>query len=108
SFEANVRRLRTKPEDVMPWKVNGERWHLGDKGFPPGQKVRWERPVLSRLLDLVRRGAAGGAAEVEGRERVKLVTAGGGGGWAGRGASGGRRSRPGWRGASSARRGSST
>ena len=22
----------------MPWKINGERWHLGEKGFPPGKK----------------------------------------------------------------------
>jgi enterochelin esterase family protein len=35
SFAAAVKRMQTKPEDVMPWKVNGERWHLGEKGFPP-------------------------------------------------------------------------
>ena len=38
----------------MPWKVNGERWHLGEKGFPPGQQVHWDRAILPRLLDLVR------------------------------------------------------
>jgi excinuclease ABC subunit A len=38
----------------MPWKVNGERWHLGEKGFPPGRKVQWDRQLLPRLLDLVR------------------------------------------------------
>jgi excinuclease ABC subunit A len=54
SFHNNLKRLRTKPEDVMPWKINGERWHLGDKGFPPGKKVRWERSLLTRLLQLVR------------------------------------------------------
>ena len=40
SFQHNLQRMQTKPEDVMPWKVNGQRWHLGDKGFPPGKKVR--------------------------------------------------------------------
>jgi excinuclease ABC subunit A len=54
SFHANLKRLRTKPEDVMPWKINGERWHLGDKGFPPGKTVRWDRSLLTRLLQLVR------------------------------------------------------
>jgi excinuclease ABC subunit A len=54
SFEEGMRRLRTKPEDVMPWKVNGERWHLGEKGFPVGQKVRWDHALLPRLLELVR------------------------------------------------------
>jgi excinuclease ABC subunit A len=54
SFQQNLQRLRTKPEDVMPWKLNGQRWHLSEKGFPPGRKVRWERGLLPRLLDLVR------------------------------------------------------
>jgi excinuclease ABC subunit A len=54
SFHQNVQRLRTKPEDLMPWKLNGERWHLGDKGYPPGQKVLWDRTLLPRLLDLIR------------------------------------------------------
>ncbi|HZV06464.1 MAG TPA: excinuclease ABC subunit UvrA [Gemmataceae bacterium] len=54
SFHKNLKRLRTKPEDVMPWKINGERWHLGEKGFPPGQKPRWDRALLQRLLELVR------------------------------------------------------
>jgi excinuclease ABC subunit A len=54
AFQKNLVRMRTKPEDVMPWKLNGERWHLGEKGFPPGQKVRWDHTLLSRLLDLAR------------------------------------------------------
>jgi excinuclease ABC subunit A len=54
AFQQNLRRLTTKPEDVMPWKVNGQRWHLSEKGFPAGQKVRWDRALLPRLLDLVR------------------------------------------------------
>ncbi len=54
SFQQNLVRFRTKPEDVMPWKVNGQRWHLSDKGFPVGKKVQWDRSILPRLLDLVR------------------------------------------------------
>ncbi|MFO0927445.1 MAG: ATP-binding cassette domain-containing protein [Gemmataceae bacterium] len=53
SFFATVKRMNTKPEDVMPWKLNGQRWHLGDKGFPPGRPVRWDRQTLARLLTLV-------------------------------------------------------
>jgi excinuclease ABC subunit A len=53
SFQANLKRMQTSPEDVMPWKVNGQRWHLGDKGFPPGQKVRWDRRLLPRLLEII-------------------------------------------------------
>jgi excinuclease ABC subunit A len=54
SFEANLQRLRTRPEDVMPWKLNGQAWHLGEKGFPPGKKLQWDRALLPRLLELVR------------------------------------------------------
>ncbi|HEV3204676.1 MAG TPA: excinuclease ABC subunit UvrA [Gemmataceae bacterium] len=54
AFQQNLKRLQTKPEDVMPWKVNGERWHLSDKGFPVGRKIQWDRALLPRLLALVR------------------------------------------------------
>jgi excinuclease ABC subunit A len=54
SFRANIKRAQTKPEDVMPWKLNGERWHMGDKGFPIGRRVLWDRTVLTRLLGIVR------------------------------------------------------
>src|SRR5436305_15313161 len=54
SFNANLKRMRTTPEDVMPWKINGERWHLGEKGFPPGKRVQWDRQLLPRLLALLK------------------------------------------------------
>ena len=54
SFSDNLQKMRLKPEDVMPWKVNGERWHLSDKGFPIGKKLRWDRGLLPRLLEIVR------------------------------------------------------
>ena len=54
SFSAQVRRMQTSVEDVMPWKQNGERWHLSDKGFPPGKGRKWDANLLPRLLDLFR------------------------------------------------------
>jgi excinuclease ABC subunit A len=54
AFGKQQTRLRTRPDDVMPWKVNGERWHLGEKGFPPSKKPNWDRALLPQLLDLVR------------------------------------------------------
>jgi excinuclease ABC subunit A len=54
SFSAGLKRIQTKPEDVMPWKINGERWHLGEKGFPVGRKLQWDRAILPRLLSIVR------------------------------------------------------
>ncbi|MBN9120664.1 MAG: ATP-binding cassette domain-containing protein, partial [Planctomycetes bacterium] len=41
-------------ENNMPWKRDGEKWHLGDKGFPPGQGAKWDRALLPRLVKLLR------------------------------------------------------
>jgi excinuclease ABC subunit A len=41
-------------EGNMPWKKDGEKWHLGDKGFPPGQGAKWDRALLPRLVKLLR------------------------------------------------------
>jgi excinuclease ABC subunit A len=54
AFHAVLKKQQTKPEDVMPWKINGQRWHLGEKGFPPGRKPRWDRALLPKLLDWLR------------------------------------------------------
>ncbi len=54
AFHDQLQRMNTRPEDVMPWKVAGERWHLGEKGFPAGKKLQWNRELLPRLLEIVR------------------------------------------------------
>jgi excinuclease ABC subunit A len=54
SFQQNLIKVQTRPEDVMPWKLNGQRWHLSDKGFPPGKQIAWDRALLSRVLELVK------------------------------------------------------
>jgi excinuclease ABC subunit A len=72
AFNENLRRMRLKPEDVMPWKLNGERWHLGDKGFAPGKKIQWERSLLTRLLNLVRDVEPGLQVEWNGRAAIRL------------------------------------
>jgi excinuclease ABC subunit A len=71
SYQANIVRLRTKPEDLMPWKINGEKWHLGDKGFPPGRKLLWERSLLPRLLELVREIEPG--LEIDWKQRAAIT-----------------------------------
>ncbi len=54
SFQQNLKRLEKKPDDSMPWKIAGERWHLSDKGFPPGKRIEWDRGLLTKLLNVVR------------------------------------------------------
>ena len=41
-------------EGNMPWKKDGEKWHLGEKGFPPGRGAKWDRTILPRLVKLLR------------------------------------------------------
>src|SRR5207245_2984414 len=81
-FQKNLQQLRTKPEDVMPWKINGERWHLGDKGFAPGKTVKWDRGLLPRMLDLVRGVAPEVEVEWDARDAIKLRVPGVGRAWA--------------------------
>ncbi|MCI0702551.1 MAG: excinuclease ABC subunit UvrA, partial [Planctomycetia bacterium] len=41
-------------EGNMPWRKDGEKWHLSDKGFPPGKPVKWDRAMLPKLVKLLR------------------------------------------------------
>jgi excinuclease ABC subunit A len=82
SFHKNLKRLRTKPEDVMPWKINGERWHLSEKGCPPGKKVRWDRSLLTRLLQLVREVEPGVEVRWDARDSIMLRVPGVNRAWA--------------------------
>ena len=52
-FQKFTERITTKPEDVMPWKVLGQKWHLSKKGFPPGKKTAWKPEVLEELLEML-------------------------------------------------------
>lgn len=81
AFHASLQRQRTKPEDVMPWKINGERWHLGDKGFPPGKKVLWDRALLPRVLALVREVEPKMQVEWDARDAIALRVPGLGKAW---------------------------
>ncbi len=46
--------VAAKIEAAMPWKIDGEKWHLGDKGFPPGKGRKWDKALLPKLLKLLR------------------------------------------------------
>jgi excinuclease ABC subunit A len=82
SFFANLKRMKTTPEDVMPWKINGERWHLSEKGFPPGRRVQWDRAILPRLLDVLREVAPGLTVTWDTRDSITLRVPGVSRAWA--------------------------
>lgn len=52
-FGKFVNRENAKPEDLMPWKKLGQKWHLTRKGFPPGKKVEWQPELLEDLFDVL-------------------------------------------------------
>ncbi len=59
-FHRFTDRVQQRPEDVMPWKVLGQKWHFARKGFPPGKKVQWEIELLEELCELLASIVPGG------------------------------------------------
>ncbi|MCC6493187.1 MAG: excinuclease ABC subunit UvrA [Pirellulales bacterium] len=68
-FGRFTQRIGQNPEDVMPWKVLGRKWHLSRKGFPPGKKILWPQETLEDLLELLESTASGAAARAESGKR---------------------------------------
>jgi excinuclease ABC subunit A len=59
-FQKSAERIGASPDDVMPWKVLGQKWHLSRKGFPPGKKTAWKPEVLEELLEMLADAVPGG------------------------------------------------
>jgi excinuclease ABC subunit A len=82
SFGNTLQRMNAKPEDVMPWKVNGEKWHLGEKGFPPGRKMYWDRAILPRVLEVFRKVEPGLEIAWDNRAHISVSVPGVSRAWA--------------------------
>lgn len=52
-FRRFTDKVAERPEDYMPWKKLGQKWHFMRKGFPPGKRIRWDAEVLEELCDLL-------------------------------------------------------
>ncbi|QDU90988.1 UvrABC system protein A [Pirellulimonas nuda] len=59
-FHKLTTRVAQNPEDVMPWKVLGRKWHLARKGFPPGKRPQWENELLEELIETLSEAAPNG------------------------------------------------
>lgn len=59
-FQKFAKRKQQAPEDVMPWKVLGRKWHFARKGFTPGKTIRWETEALEELCEMLTEAAPGG------------------------------------------------
>jgi excinuclease ABC subunit A len=75
-FKKFSERVQQKPEDVMPWKVLGQKWHLSRKGFPPGKKTTWPPEVLEELLEMLSAAAPDGQFLWNNQQVVHLMVPG--------------------------------
>ena len=75
-FDKHLERLETKPEDHMPWKKMGERWHFARKGFPPAKKPVWKVEVLEEIVELITEKTDGGQFLWNNQQVVRLFVPG--------------------------------
>jgi len=53
SFSKASDHVAQNPEDVMPWKKLGRKWHLMRKGFTAGRRIEWPVELLDELFGLL-------------------------------------------------------
>lgn len=53
SYLALSKAEASNPEDLMPWKQLGRKWHLMRKGLPGSGRVSWEFPLLEKLIPVI-------------------------------------------------------
>ena len=59
-FQKFTQLTELKPEDHMPWKKMGQRWHFLRKGFSPGRQVLWDVAVWEELYEVLKEVAPDG------------------------------------------------
>ncbi|MHB0957758.1 MAG: excinuclease ABC subunit UvrA [Pirellulaceae bacterium] len=59
-FQKFTELTELKPEDHMPWKKLGQRWHFMRKGFAPGRRVLWDVAVWEELFEILQETAPDG------------------------------------------------
>ncbi len=59
-FQKFSDKARQSPDNVMPWKVLGQKWHFSRKGFPPGKPPAWSMDVLEELCESLNVAAPNG------------------------------------------------
>ena len=52
-FREFTDRVDQNPENLMPWKVLGRKWHFSRRGFAIGRSAEWDTDVLEELFELL-------------------------------------------------------
>ncbi len=82
SFLGQTRRSKQDPENLMPWKVLGQKWHQMRKGFPAGKRVGWPEELVEELADGLNTAAGKPVIDWTGRMSVSFRLAEAGPVWA--------------------------
>jgi excinuclease ABC subunit A len=53
-FTKFTKKVEKKPNDLMPWKILGEKWHSLSKGLIGGDKLLWEPSLLTELFGMLK------------------------------------------------------
>ncbi len=72
-FQRFTQRVGQRPEELMPWKVLGRKWHFSRKGFPPAKKILWEVDVLEELCEMLEAAAPTGQFLWNNQQLVHLL-----------------------------------
>ena len=75
-FQEFTRLTELKPEDHMPWKKLGQRWHFMRKGFPGGKAIKWDVSVWEELYEMLQEVAPDGQFLWNNQVLVHLYLAG--------------------------------
>lgn len=81
-FQKLTKKMKQKPEDVMPWKVLGRKWHFSRKGFPPGKRPLWDAELLEEICELLSDICPGGEFLWNSQQLIHLCPKGIGEPWA--------------------------
>ncbi|MFM7117454.1 MAG: excinuclease ABC subunit UvrA [Planctomycetota bacterium] len=81
-FSERVKRVESNPQELLPWVKLGQKWHFLRKGFPPGEMIAWEPPVLERLHKLLTELAPDGKFEWTNKQVVHMTLPESGRHWA--------------------------
>jgi excinuclease ABC subunit A len=72
-FERLTQKKQERPQDVMPWKVLGQKWHFSRKGFPLGKSPQWPAELLEELCELLSQAAPDGQFLWNNQQLVHLL-----------------------------------
>ena len=81
-FEKITQRTDKDPQQWMPWKKLGQKWHFLRKGFSPGKSVLWKIEVLEELFEMLTETTSRGQFLWNSQSRVHLFEQGGRDPWA--------------------------